>query len=264
MKNSILFIQFLFVSCFVKNEPDVNIVARVGGEKLTKKDLLHLIGGPLVNSDAISREIKRWVENKLLYRAAVSIGLDKDVSLFNKRDLFYENLLVSSFIDIQLRNKIKTTKKEVSNYYIKNKNSFKRTDDEVVVKHFVFSTNDSAKSFIKEIKKTKPTVDMESFLKNQQIETKTIRKKEAGSNLVGFVFSGTAGEFVGPKKHNNKHHVFQILQKYKKGSFLGLERVYGDIYQRLYKEKEALVLRGVVDSLYLNSDVFISQEPISQ
>ena len=69
---------------------------------------------------------------------------------------------------------------------------------------------------------------------------------------------------MGPKKHNNKHHVFQILQKHKKGSFLGLERVYGDIYQRLYKEKEALVLRGVVDSLYLNSDVFISQEPISQ
>ena len=82
---------------------------------------------------------------------------------------------------------------------------------------------------------------MEKLLSKQQVQTKTIRKNDAGSNLVGFVFTGGVGDVLGPKKHNKRFHLFQILQKHKEGSFLGLEKVYDEIYQRIYKEKEVLV-----------------------
>ena len=74
-----------------------------------------------------------------------------------------------------------------------------------------------------------------------------------------FVFEGVVGDVLGPKEHGGNFHVFQILQKHKKDSYYGLEKVYDEIYQRLYKEKETLVLRSVLDSLYLNTDVFVSQ-----
>ena len=252
------------MSCSTDKKTAGVVVARVGDEKLTKKDLLFLAGDRAGDLDVFSRALNKWVERKLLYRAALSIGLDKDLTLNKERDLFYETLLISSFIEIQTKKRAKTTKKEVSDYYLKNKDSFKRVDDEVVVKHFTLSSIKAAKNLKKELKKKKPRVDMETFLNNQQVETKTIRKNDAGSNLVGFVFDGVVGGVLGPKQYNKTFHVFQILQKHKKGSFFGLEKVYDEIYQRLYKEKEFLVLGSVLDSLYLNSDVFVSQEVLGQ
>ena len=264
MKNRLLFTLLFLGACGTSNETKDDFVARVGDEKLTKKNLLFLVGNQASDASFYYRAINKWVENKLLYKAALSVGLDKDLLLSKERDLFYENLLISSFIEIQTREKTKTTKKEVSDYYLKNKDSFKRTDDEVVVKHFVFKTKAEAKKTIKDLKKKKPKKDIEKILNEQRVETKIIRKKDAGTNLAGFVFSGVVGDFLGPEKHKDGFHVFQVLQKHKKGSYLGLERVYDEIYHRIYKEKRALVLDAVLDSLYLGSDVFVSQEIINK
>ena len=264
MKTVFLYVFLFFISCGNDKKENGEVVARVGKETLTKESLFFLAKNQSNDADFFSRTINRWVENKLLYRAAVSIGLDKDLLLAKERDLFYEKLLVSSFIKIQTKEKTKTTKKEVSDYYLNNKDSFRRTDDEVVVKHFVFSDDIAAKKAKKELKKKKTKINMENFLNKQQVETKTIRKKDAGSNMVGFVFNGNVGDVLGPKKHNKNFHIFQVLQKHKKGSFLGLEKVYDEIYQRLYKKKEALVLNEMIDSLYLISDVFISQQILNK
>ena len=105
---------------------------------------------------------------------------------------------------------------------------------------------------------------MQSLLNKQSVETKTIRKNEGGSNLVGFVFTGSVGDVLGPKEHNKNFHVFQILQKHKKGTLIGLEKVYDEIYQRLFKEKEILAIEAVLDSLYLKSDVFVKQGVLGQ
>ena len=213
-----LYILLFFTACGVDNKPGGEVVARVGKETLTKEDLLFLIGGEVGDINTFSRAISRWVENKLLYRAALSIGLDRDRALTKERDLFYESIMISSFINIQTKEKVRTTKEDVSDYYLKNKASFKRVDDEAVIKHFTFSTNKEAKRTKKELKKKKPLVDMHEFLSKQQVETKTIRKKDAGSNLMSFVFDGKVGDVLGPKEHNNKFHVFQILQIYSRRS----------------------------------------------
>ena len=262
MKFFVFYLLLFFVACSTSDKKETVVIARVGDETLTRENLLFLVGNQGAGVEAFSRATSRWVENRLLYDAAISVGLDKDFALKKERDLFYQSLLISSFIKIQMREKTKTTKKEVSDFYLKNKKSFIRADDEAVVKHFIFSTNKEAKSFKKELKKKKPKVDIERLLKNQQIETKTIKKKEAGSNLIDFVFTGSTGDVLGPKEHGGFFHLFQILQKHKEGSFLGLEKVYDEIYQRLYKEKESVILEKIIDSLYLNSDVYISQKSL--
>ena len=261
----LLFYAFLFfTACSVNNKEEGEVVARVGNETLTKEGLLFLAGGQAGDAEVFSRTINKWVENKLLYRAALSIGLDRDLALTRERDLFYENLLISSFIHIQTKEKGITTKKEVSDYYLKNKESFKRTDDEVIVKHFTFSTNVEAKKIKKELKKKKPKVDMQGLLNNQKVETKIIKKGDAGSNHMSFVFDAEVGSVLGPKEHDKTFHVFQVLQAHKKGSYFGLEMVYDEIYQRLYKEKQFLIMNSILDSLYSETDVFVSQKAIQQ
>ena len=113
MKLVILIIYLFFVSCGVDNKKEGEVIARVGRETLTKENLLFLAGTRAGDSDFFSRTINNWVENKLLYLAAVSIGLDKDLQLMKERDLFYESLLISSYIKIQTQEKTRTTKKEV-------------------------------------------------------------------------------------------------------------------------------------------------------
>ena len=81
---------------------------------------------------------------------------------------------------------------------------------------------------------------------------------------MSFVFDAEGGSVLGPKEHDKTFHVFQILQAHKKGSYFGLEKVYDEIYQRLYKEKEFLILGSILDSLYLKTDVFVSQKAIQQ
>ena len=167
MKFLFLYSFVCFVGCSTDNKKEGEVVARVGEETLTKERLLFLAGERAGDADVFSRTINNWVENKLLYRAAVSIGLEKDFGLIRERDLFYESLLISSFISIQTKERTKTTKKEVSDYYLKNKPSFKRTDDEVVVKHFSFSSSKEAKKAKRTLKKKKTGLDMEDFLKKQ-------------------------------------------------------------------------------------------------
>ena len=259
MKLLFFVLSVFFVSCEPKSTAGGEVLARVEGETLTKKGLSFLVGEKGGHRDLFSRTMNKWVENKLLYNAALSLGLNKDRELIEKRDLFYQSLLISSFVDLQLKEKIKITKKEVSEYYLKNKESFKRVDDEVLVKHFVFDSEKDAKKLKKELRKKKVSSGFQALLGRSWTETKTIARGGAGSNFVGFVFSEKIGTVVGPKKHNKKHHLFQILQRYEMGSHAGLELVYDEIYQRVYKEKEISVLNTILDSLYLSSDVFVTQ-----
>ncbi|SVD88899.1 uncharacterized protein METZ01_LOCUS441753, partial [marine metagenome] len=62
------------------------------------------------------------------------------------------------------------------------------------------------------------------------------------------------------KKNNDAFHVFEILQKHEKGSARGLDLVYDEVYERLFKQKSAAIVVSIIDSLYFSSDVFISPE----
>ena len=91
-------------------------------------------------------------------------------------------------------------------------------------------------------------------------ETKTVKEGLTSDNLVGFVFKYSVGDIVGPKSINGFYHVFDILKKHNKNSVRGLEVVYDEIHQRIFKTKEIQFLDSVLDSLFLNNDVFISPE----
>lgn len=252
---------FLFVfSCSSENEPSPEVVARVNNTTLTKEDLSRLVGEGFADSKTLLHATNKWVEKRLLHGAAVNMGLKKDKKLKKQRDAFYEDLLVSSYTRVKTENRAPVLKKEISNYYNNNKKSFSRAEDEVVVKHFLSSTKKEADNIKSVLKKNKGGKKTEEIIKKHRPKTRLLSSSLKKDNLVGFVFDARAGDVVGPKKHANYYHVFQIIKTQKKGSVRGLEVVYDEIYQRLSKQKELGFLAGVLDSLYINSDVFISPE----
>ena len=258
--NLLFFMVLLFFSCSSENRLEEEVVARVNESVLTKEALSQLVGDSPESRKIYTHAINRWVEKILLYNAAISVGLNKDRGLVEQKESFYKDLLVSSYINTRTDKPGFPIKNEVSQYYIKNKKSFARAGDEVVVKHFVSKTLKEAKSIKKELNKNKKSKKIEEIIKKHKPTTRTLRAELLKDSLVGFVFGGNVGDVLGPKKHGEDYHVFQILKKNKKGSLRGLELVHDEIYQRLYKKKEIDVLKQTIDSLYARSDVFISQE----
>ena len=101
---------------------------------------------------------------------------------------------------------------------------------------------------------------LEEYVKKYKPETKTIKKGLINENLIGFVFDGSVGDVLGPKKIESSYHVFDILKKNNKDTIKGLEVVYDEIYQRLFKIKEIQLLNNFLDSLYTSADIYISPE----
>ena len=256
----IFIVFFIFVSCSSNGEEPEEVFARVGDNILTKKDLVDMKKVGLVSEESVSNLVNTWVEKTLLYNAATNINLDKDVVLAKKKDLFYKNLLISSFLDIKSKKEISVSKKEISNYYNKNKKSFTRNSDEILLKHFVLPTSKEAKKIKRFLKSNKKGKELEILVKKYKPETKTVKKSLVGDNLIGFVFNYSTGDVVGPNLINGSYHVFDILKKHNKKSIMGLEVVYDEIHQRIFKTKEILFVESVLDSLFLNNDIYISPE----
>tara|TARA_B110000014_G_C20109798_1_gene584404 strand:+ start:616 stop:1404 length:789 start_codon:yes stop_codon:yes gene_type:complete len=254
----LVFILLFFYSCSLEKVSNSEVVARVNNTTLTKEALSRIIGSEIAGPKTFLHATNAWVEKTLLYRAAIEVGLKKDRNLINKKEAFYKDLLVYSYIDIKTKNKKPVLKKDISNYYNKNKKSFTRAGAEVTVKHFVSKTKSEAENIKKILKKYKSGKKIEKIVEKYSPETLFLSEDLKKDNLVGFVFGGGVEAVVGPKKHSGFYHVFQILKKYKKGSIKGLEFVYDEIYQRISKQNELELLSVVLDSLYINSDVFIS------
>ena len=154
----IFIVFFIFVSCSNNGEEPEEVFARVGEKTLTKEDVISMKKKGLVSDGTVSNLVNSWVEKTLLYNAAINTNLDKDIVLAKKRDFFYKNLLISSFLEIKSKKEISVSKKEISDYYNKNKKSFTRKNNEVLLKHFVLPTNKEArkvKTFLKSNKKGK-------------------------------------------------------------------------------------------------------------
>ena len=214
----------------------------------------------LVEQHSIRHLVESWVEKTLFYNEAINVNLDYDQSLLDKRDLFYRNLLISSFLDIKTKKEIKISRKEVLNYYNDNKKSFIRKQKEILLKHFVLPTKIEAKKLKNILKSNKKGDQLEEYVQKYKPETKTIKKGWVDEGLIGFVFNGSVGDILGPKKIKSSYHIFNILKKDDKGSVKGFEIVYDEIHQRLFKIKEMQLLNNFLDSLYTNADIYISPE----
>ena len=182
------------------------------------------------------------------------MDIHKDSLLLKKRDLFFNNLVISSFLDQSHHPKISISNKEVLNYYNKNKESFSRETDEVFLEHYfteksVFSKK--LKSFFVLNKKT--DINVSEFL----LESKTV-KKGRSSDLFNSVIFNNESEIIGPIRSKKGYHFFKILNRYKEGSSKGLEMVYDEIFQRLYKKKEKNRSLFILDSIKNTEEIYIN------
>ena len=250
---NVFLILFLF-SCETKKKDDSDVLARVSGKTLTVNKAQKLNPGKPLNKEAIPKIVSDWITNTVLLKKGIEMNIHKDSMLLKKRDLFFNKLVVSSFLDQIHHRKISVSNKEVLDYYNKNKESFSRETDEVFLEHYfteksIFSKK--LKSFFILNKKT--DINISDFL----LESKTVKKGRTSDQFNSVVFNSES-EIVGPIRSKKGYHFFKILSRHKKGSDKGLEMVYDEIFQRLYKKKERNYSLFLLDSIKNTEIIYIN------
>ena len=136
LRKSLFFICLFLFSCETKKQDTSDVLARVGDETLTLKKATTLNGGTVLMKEKLPGLVQDWVTNTVLLNKAKSLDIDQDSSIIKKRDVYFNDLIVSSFINHSFKPNIEISKKEVLDYYKNNKEGFLRRVDEVFLEHY--------------------------------------------------------------------------------------------------------------------------------
>ena len=249
-----LFLIFFLFSCETKKGDSSDVLARVSGKTFTIKKAQELNRGKPLNKETIPKIVSDWITNTVLLKKAIEMDIHKDSLLLRKRDVFFNSIVISSFLDQNHHSKINVLNKEILDYYNKNKESFFRETDEVFLEHYFTEKptfSKKLKSFFILNKKT--DINVSDFL----LESKVVKKGRTSDQFSSFIFDNNS-ESIGPIRSKKGYHFFKILSRHKKGSSKGLETVYDEIFQRLYKDREKNRSLFFLDSIKNTEEIYIN------
>ena len=253
MKKFLIFI-FFFIGCS-KESKTKHPLARVGSSVLLESDIDNNM-----TEDKVFDFVENWVTEKILIEKARKEGFFEDKKLKKERDLFYNKLILSSFLDNALIKDINISKKEVLDYYNSSKDFFKRKQDEVFVHHFFSKQIEQSRSIKRELLKGKNRKNTTKIRDDYNVEPVFVKKGFSIKEIDNALFESKKIGFIGPIRTELGFHLFDIIKRYNKGSEVGLESSYDEIYQRLLKKKKSNKRKSFVDSLKRNTNIFINSK----
>jgi len=261
MKFLLLLSVSLFLGgCSPKKDFDSPPVARVNDAFLTLSDVEKGLGESMVSGDVAAKFAQEWIDEELLYQAALNEKIDLDVSLIKKRDRYYRGLLGSSFLASAVSQKTSIKNDAIKNYYQKNQPSFTRKYEEAVLYHFFVSKRKDALAIKKTLLSRSAGKKRKALFLKHRVEPVIVKKGFLIDDLDKKIFSKNNKSVVGPVFAGSGYHVVQIIKKHKKGSVVSLDRAYDEIYNRFLQLEKNTAMSVVMDSLRRSSTIYINKE----
>ena len=259
IRTLIFLFLFLLLSCSSKDKDakNIKVLARVGEKTLTEESVVLLGAGRAVSEDKIELSIENWINQSLLLSEARKEGFENDLTLIKKRDSYYDQLIISSFVENHISSRIRISKEDVRLYYRENKGSFIRNLDEVQIEQYIMKSEKEARKLTASFEsKRGANTEVYSIL---SVNQKTI-KKGVLLESVDIELFDIRKKAVGPVFLGSNICVLKVLNRYKKGSYRGLDEVYDEVYQRLYKSRTTMERGLLLDSLKKTVNIFINPE----
>ena len=250
-----LFCIIVSVSCSTQEDDTSVVLARVGDDVLTIEDMYNVSSRGAFSKNVVSTFIEEWVDNTVLYRAAKKRGLLADEQLKRARDAYYKKIVVAAYVDSETAVNINITKEDVRTYYKNHRDEFFRGSDEVYAHHFIAQKIVDARSVRDQLAKgsKKDLSSLGGFL----TESRYIKRGRLINKLDRAVFHKN-NPVVGPIRTDRGFHVFDVVHRYSKGSIMGLDASYDEIYQRLAKQRSSMFSTRLLDSLKRDVNVFVN------
>ena len=246
----------LIVSCYKDSNKEVDdgVYARVGSIELTQRDLV-LLNEKTPDIRTLNNSIKNWIDETVLFSEAVKNGFENDVVLQRKRDSYYRELIITSFVESVIASKVIVSNDDIRLYYKKNRGEFARVLDEVRIEQYIVKDIRVADRLIDSFN-SKKNIDLSKF-DIELVKTETVQRGTLAKNIDDMLFVKRR-RVVGPVVLGKDISVLKVLDINKQGSTKGLNDVYDEIYQRIFKIKSLEVQESLLDSLKKNVNISIN------
>ena len=268
----LLTLVILFAGCQSKSIPDIEIIAKVGDQYLTRDQLLKWMPPNLPEEQKVivaRQYIDRWVQ-----KTSMAITAEKEgVELSPYEDWSIENLkkemLVQRYIDAKLPRDIIITDEEISNYYDKNKDEFIRDQNEVhLVQLYLENLDKAIAEEIRELKSLQEVIQ-KNFLENQvnrMVEKNGdlgyVPEENLRPEIQRIVRTGSTGKIYGPIKIESGYYYFQMMDKQKAGSYRSLDLMKDEIRTRLISIKREKLSEDLAKKIAEKMDIEVHVEHI--
>ncbi len=230
-----LFLLFsLLMACRGSLERDV--VARVGSEKLTARELAEIAGKPLDSLAAKEQwELtQEWVEQTLVELEGKRLGLDKDPQIKSHlRDVtaaLYRSRMLAD---------LKTpapTDSVVEAYYRKHRDEFIRTDDAYLVELYWAEQQLDLAKFCRQVQAS-DSIILDLWPDIASEGRWLVEHGELDKDIISELENLPLGEFTVPRNAEDGYRVFRLLDAYHAGERMKLATVRDEITQRLLIEQ---------------------------
>ena len=256
MRLLIFCIIVLIVSCYKDSNKKIvdGVYARVGSVELTQEGLV-LFNNKTPDSRTLNSSIKNWIDETVLFSEAMKSGFENDVALQRKRDSYYRELIIASFVESVIASRVSVSNDDVRLYYKRNKGEFVRALDEVRIEQYIVKSKGVADRLVASFN-SKKNVDLSKF-DIELVKTETVQRGTFAKNIDDMLFVKRRG-VVGPIVLGKDISVLKVLNINKQGSIKGLNDVYDEIYQRVFKIKSIKVQESLLDSLKKTMNISIN------
>lgn len=186
---------------------------------------------------------------KLLYRAAMASGLQLQDEMESLLMQYREVLLGNLFLEHYVSPRVMVTMDEIRDQYVANRSTYQRQKDQVRVLNFLLPSVGEATSV--KVSLLKFDADVRSSLLEQYgVMPTTLSPGDMPASLDALLFGSSRPRGVlGPIGTPFGLHVLEVLEFFPKNSFRGLDEVYDEISQSLYRSKRKALYNHLLDSL---------------
>ena len=256
MRLLIFCITVLIVSCYKDSNKKIvdDVYARVGPVELTQEDLV-LFNNKTPDSKTLNSSIKNWIDETVLFSEAMKSGFENDVVLQRKRDSYYKELIIASFVESVIASRVSVSNDDVRLYYKRNKGEFVRALDEVRVEQYIVKSKKVANRLAASFN-SKKNIDLSKF-DIELVKTETVQRGTFAKDIDNMLFIKRR-RVIGPIVLGKDISVLKVLEINKQGSIKGLNDVYDEIYQRVFKIKSLRVQESLLDSLKKTVNISIN------
>ena len=233
-------------SCNNKHDSD-EVLARVGNSVLTKEAVL--IRDPEYRATDVENQVTQWINTELLYLAGLGAGFNKDITIINKVDDYRKKLIGQTYLNLTLQSRVRVSIEEIKNFYIEQKETFKRRKGEALIYSFIVETKKDAKKIRATLERGSGNKKRNELFVKHGVSAVSVKEGELLPPINKLVFGGSKTTYVGPIKTGNRFVVVEVIKRFPKGTYRSLDDVYDNIYLVIQKRKAAIQSASIVDSL---------------
>jgi len=251
-----LVIFSIFLGC--QKKPEGKIIVKVNQVALTEEQIEEFLPPEYKSSVTLEQKksfVQKWIENELLYQEARKRKIDQKKELQNRIHTTIKDLVVMELLDKEFGENISATEEEARNFYLQNKDNFKRGEEEVRASHIFLKSKTQADSVYQELKKGADFAKLaqqeseDSLTNRQGGDLGFFSRSEIAPFIAEVAFKLKNGEVSAPIKSDYGYHILKVRDKQEKGTLRDFNLVKDQILNYLTNQKRDRKVRELVEQL---------------